>query len=77
MYMKRFIRNNKTAVSIISFLLLFYIVFNMKPQVFFNNDGSIKQFGIGYRHKTVFPIWLFSIVLSIIVYIIIYYISLR
>jgi hypothetical protein len=75
--MNLFIKNNKASVSIIFFLMIFYIIYTQKPAIFFNDDGSIKQFGIGYKHKTVFPIWLLSIVLSIIVYIIVYYISIK
>jgi hypothetical protein len=76
-YMNKFIGKNKASVSIILFLMCFYIVFTIKPQVFFNNDGSIKQFGLGYKHKTIFPIWLLSIVMSIIIYIMVYYYSIR
>lgn len=75
--MNKIIEKNKASVSIIIFLICFYIVFNIKPPVFFNEDGSIKQFGLGYKHKTIFPIWLFSIVLSIIIYILVYYFSIR
>ena len=36
--MNRFIKNNKASVSIILFLLCFYIIYTQKPSVFFNND---------------------------------------
>ncbi len=75
--MIRFIKNNKASVSIILFLMCFYVIYIQKPSIFFNNDGSIKQFGLGYKHKTVFPIWLLSIILSIIIYIIVYYVSIK
>ena len=75
--MNRFIKNNKASVSIILFLLCFYIIYTQKPSIFFNNDESIKQFGLGYKHKTVFPLWLLSIVLSVIIYVIVFYVSIR
>jgi hypothetical protein len=75
--MKQFIKNNKTSVSIILFLICFYLIYRQKLAVFFNADGSIKQFGLGYKHKTIFPIWLLSIVLSIVIYIVVYYVTIK
>jgi hypothetical protein len=40
----------------------------MKPSVMYNEYGEIRPFGLGYSHKTVIPIWLFSIVLAILCY---------
>jgi hypothetical protein len=40
----------------------------MKPNCFYNRDGSIREFGIGYRNKTILPIWLLSLVLGILCY---------
>jgi hypothetical protein len=40
----------------------------MKPACFYNKDGSIREFGIGYRNKTILPIWLLSLVLGILSY---------
>ena len=40
----------------------------IKPYFLYNRDGSIRDFGIGYKNKTIFPIWLLSIVLGIVCY---------
>ena len=40
----------------------------MKPLCFYNKDGSIRHFGVGYKNKTILPIWLLSIVLGILCY---------
>ena len=46
----------------------------MKPACFYNKDGSIREFGIGYKNKTILPIWLLSITLGILCYLaVIYY----
>ena len=47
-----------------------------KPMFLYNTDGSIREFGVGYKNKTILPIWLLSIVLGIVCYlIVVYYIA--
>jgi hypothetical protein len=45
----------------------------MKPAFLYNGDGSIREFGIGYKNKTILPIWLLSIVLGILSYLAVMY----
>jgi hypothetical protein len=45
----------------------------MKPACLYNRDGSIREFGIGYRNKTIFPIWLLSLCLGILCYLFVMY----
>ena len=66
---KTFVKKHKTSLSIIIFMCLFFLINNQKPNIFYNQDGSLKQFGVGYKHKTVVPLWLFSILLAIVCYI--------
>ena len=48
----------------------------LKPKFLYKNDGSIREFGIGTKNKTILPIWLLSIVLGILCYLfVIYYIA--
>jgi hypothetical protein len=35
---------------------------------------SFRRFGIGYKNKTVVPIWLFAIILAILIYVGVIYI---
>ena len=76
-YMLRtFTRNNTTLVSIGIFLFLFGLVQVIKPNFLYGNDGSIREFGVGYKNKTILPMWLFSIVLGIITYVsVLYYLT--
>ena len=74
---KSFIKKHKFSFAITLYVILFYFINRAKPQIFYNADGSLKQFGIGYKHKTVVPLWLFAIVLSIISYILISYLVLK
>ena len=39
----------------------------------YNNDGSLREFGVGYKNKTILPLWLFSIVLGILTYVLVLY----
>jgi uncharacterized membrane protein YozB (DUF420 family) len=67
------IRENVTLVSIVLFLILFGIIQYSKPKFLYNTDGSIREFGVGYKNKTILPIWLLSIVLGIISYLFVMY----
>jgi hypothetical protein len=66
--MKALIRQNKVSTAIILFLVLFYFVHWLKPAIIYTKNGSFREFGLGYRHKTVLPIWVFSILLGILSY---------
>jgi len=63
-----FIRNNPILVSIILFLTIFICFQLLKPGFLYNKDGSLRQFGVGYRNKTILPVWLLSLVLGILSY---------
>jgi hypothetical protein len=56
----------KTLFIIIAYFIIFTIVVLIKPNIMFNSDGSLKQFGLGYKRKTILPLWLFAIYLAII-----------
>jgi len=71
--LRTFARNNTTLVSIVIFLVIFGFVQMMKPKFLYNNDGSIREFGVGYKNKTILPLWLFSIVLGILTYVFVLY----
>ena len=65
---KKDIIKNPAYYSIVLFVGLFFLIIYGYPDLVFEEDGSIRQFGIGFRRKTIFPIWLFSIVLGILCY---------
>ena len=71
-----FIRENKTLTSIFLFLFIFGLISFIKPAFLFNKDGSIREFGLGYKNKTILPLWLFSLVLGILCYLfVVYYVN--
>lgn len=73
MYTIQYIRKNTLLVSIILFIIIFGIIQMIKPACFYNKDGSVREFGIGYRNKTIFPIWLLSLALGILSYLAVLY----
>ena len=68
-----FIRQNITSVSIVLFVLLFIVIQLVKPSIIYEKDGSLRQFGLASRKKTVLPIWLITIFLAILCYLFILY----
>ena len=71
---RNYIRENITLVSIVLFVIIFGIIQMMKPACFYNKDGSIREFGIGYKNKTILPLWLLSLILGILCYLAVMYI---
>jgi hypothetical protein len=42
----------------------------------YNEDGSFREFGIGYKKKTVVPAWLVAIIVAIFSYLgVLYYLT--
>lgn len=66
-----YVRNNKISLAILLFLVFMIILHLVKPAFIYDDDGSFRQFGIGYRKKTIVPIWAVSIILAILSYIIV------
>lgn len=70
-----FVKNNITLVAVALFVLSFSLIMSFKPGFLFNKDGSIRNFGLGYKKKTVIPVWLISIILGILAYYFVLYIA--
>jgi len=73
---RQILRENVTTTSIILFIILFGLIQIIKPSFLYNSNGSVREFGVGYKNKTILPIWLLSIILGILCYLfVMYYIS--
>ena len=68
-----FIRNNITSVSIFLFVLIFAFVYHLKPGFLFDENGSIRDFGLGYKKKTIIPVWFVTFILAIFSYLFVLY----
>ena len=75
MFEKRWVRQNKIVVAILIYIILFGLVNLLTPAFMYNPDGSLKEFGVGFRKKTIIPVWLISIFLAIIAYFSVMYYS--
>ena len=71
---QNYVRKNIPLFSLSLFLVLFLIIVSIKPSLIYNKDGSFKNFGIGYKNKTIFPIWLVVILTAIFSYSIVLFI---
>ena len=69
------VRNNLAGSAILLYVIVFMLVQYMNPSFLYNDDGSLREFGIGYSSKTVLPIWLVAIILGILSYLTVYYVS--
>jgi hypothetical protein len=70
------VRKNITTLSILLFLISFILINAMKPNFLYNKDGSLREFGVGFSKKTVIPVWILSIFLSLLSYFtLMYYVS--
>lgn len=47
-----------------------------KPNLIYNKNGTLRNFGIGYTTKSILPVWLLSIIIAIMSYfVVIYYVT--
>jgi hypothetical protein len=61
-------KKSKTYIAICIFLILFSFIQVLKPTILYNKNGSLRDFGIGYKQKTVTPMWLITILIAILSY---------
>jgi hypothetical protein len=65
---KSIVRQYKTNYAIALFILSFMLFHYIKPSIAYSNEGGFRQFGLGYRNKTIIPIWGISIIFAILSY---------
>lgn len=70
-----FVKHHITSFSILAFLAAFATIQSFKPRFMYNDDGGLRQFGIGFRRKTVVPAWLVAIIVAILSYLLVLYVS--
>lgn len=72
-FSKPFLRTFQVHLAILLFLVLFGLLHVMKPSLIYNKEGGFRPFGVGYKHKTVLPAWVFAIILGMLSYLAISY----
>jgi len=68
---KSFVRVNKTSIAVILFVAIMLVIHQIKPTLLYTKEGGFRQFGVGYKQKTVVPIWLVAIFLAILCYLVV------
>ena len=68
-----FVKNNKLVIIIVLLVSFILVIHQIKPAFLYERNGSIRNFGFGVKSKTIIPLWLIVIVMSILFYIIVDY----
>ena len=59
---------NVVSGSIVLFLMFMLAIWWVKPRAIFNEDGSLREFGVGSQKKTITPFWLVTVLCAIAAY---------
>lgn len=68
--LRHFAKTNTPMLAVVIFLVLFAAIQWAKPDFLYKHDGSLRDFGIGTQQKTILPIWVLSIIMGILAYLI-------
>ena len=62
----------KQSITVL-FLAMFSLVHFLKPPFIYDKKGAFREFGLGYKEKTVISMWVLSIILGILSYLVVSY----
>lgn len=65
---RTFIRKHLVSFATLLFVGLYVMIIKLKPGFLYNHDGTLRNFGVGYKNRTVIPVWLLAITLAILSY---------
>ena len=68
-FSRKLLRIYKVHFSVLLFLILFGAFHMIKPSFAYLPNGAYRPFGVGYKHKTVVPVWVVAILLALLSYI--------
>ena len=71
LFNKKLLRIYKVQFAILLFIISFSTVHWIKPSFAYQPNGAYRPFGVGFKHKTVIPVWIVAIIFAIISYLII------
>jgi len=70
---RQIIRNNLAGSAILLYIIIFMLIQYANPSFLYNEDGSLREFGVGYSSKTILPIWIVAIIIAILSYLAVFY----
>ena len=62
------IRHHVVTISIFIYVCIYMFIMYLKPSFLFNKNGSLREFGVGSRNKTIIPIWFLAIFIATLSY---------
>lgn len=65
---RKMLRIYKVPFAILFFILFFGVFHWAKPGFAYLPNGGYRPFGVGYKHKTVVPVWIVAIMLAVLSY---------
>ena len=68
-------QSNILFFSIFLFIVLYAAFVLISPSFAFDKKGRARQFGIGIKNKSIIPAWLISILIAILSYTIVLYVT--
>ncbi len=73
---RNFLKTNVVLAAIVLYIVIYAIFAYAQPSFLYKSDNTLRQFGVGFRNKTILPMWLFSLLLGILSYLaVIYYLE--
>ena len=62
--------------AITVYLIIYMLTITIKPAFIFDKERNcLRNFGVGYQNTSVITLWLFTIMLAISCYLLLYYID--
>lgn len=62
--------------AITIYLIIYMLTITLKPSIIFDKERNcLRNFGVGYQNTSVLTLWLFTILLAIGCYVVVYYID--
>jgi hypothetical protein len=60
--------NSRISYSITLYVLIMILVFTIKPKFIFNDDGSLKSYGVNDNNKTIYSLGVISVCAAILAF---------
>ena len=73
MLSRSFIKKHIISFAVLLFVAIYLIINNVKPSFLYTNEGQLRPFGLGYKNKTVIPLWLIAIISALLSYTMVLY----
>jgi hypothetical protein len=68
LFNKKILRIYKVPFAVFLFIISFSLFHWVKPSFAYQPNGAYRPFGVGFKHKTVIPVWVVAIVFAILSY---------